>query len=291
MRVFPFGQRRGTRFGRCRLCGRDAQLSKTHVPANRAGNWGETRRAVTRVDEDGLSTLGLGRANEGGLWDFWFCIDCNSRTGAWDQEYIRVQKPLVLMLHDNPDHARERLVGTLPQIDIGALVRAIWAWSFALLPTLIDCLPDLAEAVRTGDAIQPPDDLQLLLALTMDLRVWVSGQPDAWLVEVDKVGMHRRPSGLVVPGPRVERLPVTVVASPPFSAVLGHADRPADVPHVRVNDWLRDPAGSRRDVAIDLPMIDVVDEEVMAPVSYARFRPAASKPEGRWNTTGHKLGG
>lgn len=276
--VVPLGQTRGDRLSRCRLCGEQRKLSKTHVPAKGAGNSGEARPAVQHVDANGMSNLGLGRPTEGGMWGYWFCIECNGRTGVWDEEYIRLHQHLVLHLHDGPEVPRQRLMGQLPQIDVGAVVRAMWAWSFALVPTLADRYPDVADGVRTGEPVEPPTEIELLLGITMSLRIWATAQPDAWLIETDGAGVHRRSSGLLVPGPRIELLPITAVASPPFSVVLAHVDRPDGVPHTVVNDWLLDPAGARRDVFIDLPMVDVVGEEAPGPVGYARFIPARTIP-------------
>lgn len=196
----------------------------------------------------------------------------------WDEEYIRVHRHLVLHLHDGPELPRQRLMGHLSDIDVGAFVRAMWAWSFALVPTLIDRYSDLAEAVRLGHPTEPPSDIELLLGITMSLRIWVAAQPDAWLVHSDSTGVHHRPSGLLVPGPHVELLPITAVGSPPFSVLLGHSDRPGGVPHTTTNAWLSEPAGTRREVAIDLPMVEVNGEGSAVPVSYASFQPARAAP-------------
>lgn len=270
----PVGQPRGDRYGRCRLCGEELPLSKTHVPAKGAGNRGEARPAVERIDEGGVPTLDLGRPKLGGMWGYWFCVECNQRTGVWDEEYIRLHQHLVLHLHDGPKLPRQRLMGTLPQLDVGAIARSMWAWSFALVPTLFNRYPEVARAVRTGEPAAARGDVDLLLGITMSLRIWVTAQPDAWLVESNRSGVHQRASGLLVLGPSVELLPITAVASPPFSVVLAHRDRPSGVPHAVVNEWLLDPAGARRDVVIDLPMIAVRGEDRPSPLSYASLMPA-----------------
>lgn len=201
----------------------------------------------------------------------WFCIECNGATGRWDEEYIRLQRALLLHLHDGPDLPRQRLMGPLTEFDPGAFVRSIWAWSFALDPTLSLRYPTVANAVRSGGAVEPPRDLELLLGLTLSLRLWAMAAPDALLVELNGTDQHRRPSGLVIPGPKVESVPVTAVASPPFSVILAHSDRPGAVPHVSVNNWLLDPAGVRRQTYIDLPMTSVIGEDSPRPFTYADF--------------------
>lgn len=271
MPVLRLGQPRGDRLGRCRLCRERRQLSSTHVPAKGAGNSGQARPAVRQVDANGMSNLGLGRPSDGGAWGYWFCIECNGKTGVWDAEYIRLHQHLVLHLHDGPEPPRQTLMGQLPQVDVGAFVRAIWAWSFAMVPTLADQYPGVAEGVRTGEPVRPPADIQLLLGLTMSLQIRVTAQPDAWLLESRNTGLHRRPSGLVIPGPRIEPLPITAVTSPPFSVVLAHVDRPDTVPHMVVNEWLLDPAGTRRDLCIDLPMVHILGDDGPGPLSYSSF--------------------
>jgi hypothetical protein len=235
------------------------------------------RAAVQRTGADGVPKLDLGRPREGGICEYWFCGECNHKTGVWDEEYIRLCRHLVLHLHNGPERPRQRLMGTLPQLDVGAVVRSIWAWSFALIPSLLDCYPGLARSVLTGDPVEPPSDVDLLLGITMSLRIWAIAQPDAWLVENGRDGFHQRSSGILVPGPRVEMLPMSVVASPPFSVVLAHHERPNHVPHVVVGEWLLDRAGVRRDVVIDLPMVQVIDEDSARPLSYASLVPAPAR--------------
>lgn len=279
MRFLPAGQQhRGERHGRCRLCRTDGQLSKTHVPPKGAGNSGDARPAVQRVDSDGMATLDFGRASKGGMWGYWFCIDCNGRTGVWDERYIDLHQRLLLHLHDGPERPRQKLMGELENLDVGAVARSMWAWSFALVPGMADRYPDLAEAVRTGEPVEPPGDIELLLGVTMDLRIWAIGQQDAVVVVRNLTGERARPSGLVVPGPTTDPLPLTAVGSPPFSVVLAHVDRPTGIPHTSVNEWLRDPAGVRRKVVLDLPMVETLGADSPSPMTYGRFVPARTEP-------------
>lgn len=231
---------------------------------------------VERTGDDGVPRLELGRGNHGGMHGYWFCIECNNRTGRWDEEYVQLHRHLVHHLHDGPEPPRQHLVGSLPQVDVGAVARSMWAWSFALLPGLFDRYPAVAHAVRTGEPVEPPADIDLLLALTMSLRFWATAQPDGLVVTQGGERVHQRSSGLVVAGPRIETVPITAVASPPFSVVLAHRERPVEVPHAVVSEWLRDPAGISRDVAIALPMIEVEGEGTPGPLSYSSFRPVPS---------------
>lgn len=196
---------------------------------------------------------------------YWFCVDCNRRTGKWDEIYIGLHRELLKLLHFGPELPRERMMGRL-NIDIGAFARAMWAWSFALVPTLRDDYPHVAEAVRTGASVDPPVGIDLLLGVTMSLHIWAVGQPAAVKASISAAGAVKRPSGLVVPGTQMEPLPITVVSSPPFNVVLAHAERPRGVPHSVVSGWLHDPAGVRRDVEVDLPMVDIAGDSTVGPM-------------------------
>lgn len=58
----------------------------------------------------------------------------------------------------------------------GAVVRAMWAWMFALDPNLRLNELDLAAAILSGDPVEPPSDKKLLIGATTSLGIWVSGQ-------------------------------------------------------------------------------------------------------------------
>src|SRR5262245_45238716 len=78
-KILAQGKPKRSRMGECSLCGRVTKLTKTHVPPKAAGNSGPARVAV-EVVEDGRSSIGLGTPKDGGMWGWWFCQDCNSRT-------------------------------------------------------------------------------------------------------------------------------------------------------------------------------------------------------------------
>lgn len=78
--------------GRCRLCGRTAELTREHVPPRAAGNTG---RVVAHTVEDWVRRetlddppVGPGRVEQGGVWGRVLCHDCNSITGhRYGSEY------------------------------------------------------------------------------------------------------------------------------------------------------------------------------------------------------------
>lgn len=142
------------RRGRCKLCRRQADLSKTHIPPKAADNSGTAQRGVEIEGDDGTRRYGLGRELEGGMWGRWFCEPCNNRTGRWDEEYLRWREDLLPALHD------PRLPGNTVEIrsallDPGAFVRSLWAWMIALSDHLGERHPEVGTAVLSGEPEDP----------------------------------------------------------------------------------------------------------------------------------------
>jgi hypothetical protein len=268
MQIRLLGPPRGAPEGRCRLCGWEGRLDDTHIPPKRAGNRNVVRAPISRTGSNGIAMLGHSKWGAGGIRGYWFCRQCNGATGRWDQQYVAIQRQIALRLHDARN--RRRLTGAFGELDIGAVARSMWAWAFALVPDLVRELPEVAESVRTGEPVDPPGEFQLLLAVTRSLRLWVSSQPQAVIAHIPTHKIHPRPSGLLVRGPLVEPSPTMVVQSPPFNVLLARMGHPG-VPHVQINDWLLDAAGQRRRVAVDVPLIQVLDEGAPIPVSYRQF--------------------
>jgi len=224
--------------GRCRLCGKVTLLTKTHVPAQSAGNVGIARAPVEAVDEDGQRTYGLGREAPGGMWGRWFCGSCNNTTRAWDEEYVRWASGLFTVLRD-PANSGNRLAARIVDVDPGAFVRCLWAWMYALADNLWDRYPVLAESVLSGKPAAPPVDVRLLLAATRDLQCGILAL--------------RRSIG---------------VTAPPFAPVLVHPDLFGHVGRGFFNTgpWLTEAAGARREVEFELPIVHTFDEDALPPV-------------------------
>jgi hypothetical protein len=136
-------------------------------------------------------------------------------------------------------------------------VRAPWAWNFALDETLYGSHRDLAVAVRTGNATQPPSDLRFWLAATMSLDMWTVRARDGYVVTTDltAAGWQQRESGLWSQEPELTDLPRTVISTPPFVLVLADAAR--DLPLFDTGPWLTEAARSRRPVPLLLPTVEV----------------------------------
>ena len=217
---------------------------------------GAARPLVERIEADGESMLELGRATEGGVWGWWFCVACNGLTGTWDEEYLRWQKPILGWIYrDEPPQPLRP--GEFAAHDPGAFVRALWAWMFALDKGLFDSHPDLASAVRTGSRINPPRDLRLLVVVTTSRDMWLSLQLRGFVVKttISKGGWHQHQTGLWTPLPELVELPLIVIAAPPFVGVLVDADR--ELLLVDTGPWLSETSGRQRTLALHLPTVEV----------------------------------
>jgi hypothetical protein len=70
--------------GRCRLCGQDAKLTKEHIPPRASGNKNTGRSHsfdewLSRLD---LEQLPDGEHQQGGIFGYTLCRECNSYTGT-----------------------------------------------------------------------------------------------------------------------------------------------------------------------------------------------------------------
>jgi len=155
--------------------------------------------------------------------------------------------------------------------DPGALVRELWAWSFAIDTHLRAEHPDVAEAVRLGTAVTPPEEHRLLLAATSDLRIWVAGQRGGAVVRTrtQAQGWHIGTSGLVLPGPELLPIPRVAVAAPPFVALLADGRDVSRLPYFDTGDWLTEVPGTTRVAHAPLVVTrSFVDANALTLISY-----------------------
>jgi len=254
---FPLGNPKGDPNHPCRLCGSVGELTRTHAPSRASGNRGHARPLGERITPDGARTLELGKGPPGaGAWGWYFCASCNGDTSKWEDEHLRWQRPILQRIHEHGS-PRPLPPGEMLDRDPGAFVRALWAWMFALDETLFGGHRDLAAAVKSGDAVQPPRDLRLLLAATTSLEMWASRQRDGYGVAFDlrHGGWQHRESGLWSLEPELLELPRVVISTPPFVLVL--ADSARDVPLFDTAPWLTEAAGNRRAVPLLLPTVEM----------------------------------
>lgn len=234
--------------GNCRLCGEFRQLTKTHVPAQSAGNVGPGQAPMIVTGDDGQERYGLGREALGGMWLRAFCGRCNNRTREWDEEYPQWCPALFNALHD-PKSTGNRLESRVIDCDPGAFVRCLWAWAFALSDTMRPRYPQIADAVLSGQPVAPPTDSRLLLAATRDLQFGI------------------------------QVLSYTIgVTAPPY--VMSHVAQPAYSHRERgwfnTGLWLIQPAGVRQTVEIALPIVHTFDEGDLPPVGEPVLDPLVS---------------
>jgi hypothetical protein len=72
------------RFGKCRLCGAEGELSFEHTPPRRAFNKGKV--VVATFDQFrglGPDAFPVGREQQAGMGDYTLCVKCNNDTGSW----------------------------------------------------------------------------------------------------------------------------------------------------------------------------------------------------------------
>lgn len=245
-------------YERCGLCGKAEKLSKTHIPPRAAGNQGLARRLVEFLDPHGSSFLQLTKIGTGGgAYGRWLCVDCNQRTGRWDEEYARWSRSLALQVQEAGLQPGRQLPMFLPDVAPGSVVRAMWAWMFALDPTLRADKPDLAASILSGDPVDPPADLRLVLGTTTSLGIWVSGQVGGYAVRtaIGRISGHTTRSGINVPGAEIVDVPRVAISSPPFVVLLAGVNHELHAPYFDTAEWLRDRAGARRDVSLLLPVV------------------------------------
>jgi hypothetical protein len=141
--------------------------------------------------------------------------------------------------------------------DPGAFVRASWAWVFALDNALFGDHRDLAAAVKSGVAIDPPDDLRLWMAATASRHQWTSRQRDGYGVNLDlrHDGWQQHVSGLWSIEPELIEMPRLVISAPPF--VLVFADSAHEIGLLDTGPWLSENARNRRSVSLLLSTVEV----------------------------------
>ena len=271
MKIGDLG-RKGMTNDVCGLCGFSGKLSRTHIPPKAAGNQGRARRLHEFIDEHGTSSVQLKNVGGGGGgWGRWLCAKCNGKTGQWDEEYGTWSRNLVLALHDAGVQPGRALPMYLRNVAPGAVVRAMWAWMFALDPSLREAEPDLAAAVLSGHPVESPSDVKLVIGATTSLGIWVSGQVggQAFRTPTGRSRGYTTPSGIRVPGTKEVDSPEVAVSSPPFVVLLARTDDETQVQYTDTAEWLRESARDRRDVNLLLSVVRGLEKlDELALVTY-----------------------
>jgi len=199
---------------------------------------------VTAVD-GGLDQVRLGRLRDGGTWVRELCRPCNGLTGRYDQEFARWWRALALRWED----LRAQPIGTeapfqFEDVRPGAFVRSVLAGMHALNPTLRDRWPELAKAVLTGEAIDPPGDILLLLSLYAGDKRYVLGGPGV----AKGVRLPNGAQGVIQPEAEIPWPPLHLV----LVSESGRLPWPLSMD---VMAWLKDPPDLVRDVAVQTAIL------------------------------------
>ncbi len=175
------------RRGQCSLCPTFGLRTLTHVPPHCAGNDGDASFLCKTTDDAGVIQFVKGREKPGGSRFYSQCAACNGLVSRYDGEWPLWVKEMMTWL----DSGNRRVPDAgfpfiLPGRRPGAFVRSVMAGMFALTPTLRPGWPEVAKAIRTGEAADNADDLRLLLHLySGPHRFSASGMgkaPIAWYV-------------------------------------------------------------------------------------------------------------
>lgn len=158
----------------CRLCGIVTSMTRTHIPAQSAGNTVDRSRLMAfddTVERDPSP-------RKGGLYVFGLCGTCNgSLQSSYDSAYAYLAWALrdlwvPTLLSGMPTRH------TVPDVECrpGAVARTVLISCFAMSPQLRIVQPDLAAAlVRRDPAIHLPPDLRLYLALMYGRHASIAG--------------------------------------------------------------------------------------------------------------------
>lgn len=172
----------------CRICDRAVPLSREHVPPRSAGNVGRSRAHSLSewLARDSLDEIPGGRFEQGGIWGYTLCGDCNSRTGRFSDEYRRwaatAARLLTQQLPDSIDELDSsavtkglsiRLPGALP----GAFVRQVLSLMCSVAGPwpVTELYPELRGALLEGAPCPLPPGLALGMALCAGPSALISG--------------------------------------------------------------------------------------------------------------------
>jgi hypothetical protein len=237
----------------CGLCGNVGPLTKTHVPAQSAGNKGlVTRRVFVTDSQDGESTMKDGPPKIGGIHFYGLCADCNQLQNQYDSAYVELvdislpwlNTPLIL-----PTGPREPPRLTLRP---GAAARSVLIPMFGLNTELRNTIPHVAEALLARDpVVSVRPGWKLRLAIAGGVRARVSGSVGGF--EMFGRRLDGRPLGVLTMA-QVHFPPLAWQLVPSDQSILdleGWAD---------VSRWLERPPDEEarfRDVSSALPVVEL----------------------------------
>jgi hypothetical protein len=181
--------------GRCRICGRDADLAREHIPPQAVGNKGQYRSFTfdewLNRPEGGLDLYG-GDPGQGGVWGYTLCKPCNDLTGqrygteykAWAARaaHLLGQLPPPTERDRNPEpFGVEFAFGSADDGGVapGDFVRQVLSMMCSLSGgwDLAGRNPQIRKAILDRACIELPDRMAIHLALCWGPRTRLAGRP------------------------------------------------------------------------------------------------------------------
>lgn len=163
----------GPRWGRCRLCGEERELTLAHMPPKRANNIGRYTVGSIIAQLRGVERQPMAFL-QGGIRDYRLCGPCNSFCGrAYDPEYIAWAWAVIPYLeHERPGVREVSLCCRRP---LNFLKSALAALLTSLPAGFGDANPELVSFVRHRDTVHLPPEYDVYLTLVRSGRSRLSG--------------------------------------------------------------------------------------------------------------------
>lgn len=233
------------RRGPCSLCGVVGDRTWTHVPPRCAGNDGDTSMLCKTTDDASVIQFRQGRPKQGGCRLYSQCSSCNGLVSRYDGEWPVWVTEMMTWLDSGDRRVPDAgFPFILPGRRPGAFVRSVMAGMFALTPTLRPGWPGVAEAIRTGEALEDADDLRLLMHLYSGPRHFSAS------------GMGKAAISLTHPTSQPLNVIFGEIAWPPLHFVLVHADDVGRWPlAMDVTSWLAEDWQVIRNVNLLLKLV------------------------------------
>jgi hypothetical protein len=178
--------------GRCMLCGETADLTKEHIPPKMSGNNGTSSEysLESYLNNDNLRELGKGKTQQGGIYGYTLCGQCNSVIGAkygteyqtWAASGFHALSQLDLdkmNSTDAPAFGIKIQFGKDQQHPVhpGAFVRQVLSMFCSISGTwdIAATYPDLREIILQDKLGALPDGLDLGITLFAGPHIRMSG--------------------------------------------------------------------------------------------------------------------
>ena len=166
--------RRKKVLGKCRICGRDGELSFEHVPPQSAFN---KATAIEYTLESWISKRKVkGQQRQGGIGEYTLCEQCNNDTGSWyGDEYVTWAKTafdIFSLIEHHPDYfsGKTKIAVTLKNVYPLRFLKQVVTCLFSVVGIGPDAEfaknnPELVKFVLDRYETHLPSDYQFYLRL------------------------------------------------------------------------------------------------------------------------------